>query len=152
MLETLVSISLFFVMLGAVVLCERTMRAAAPKASSQSEVDRLALVAFEKIRSELKGALVDPPSDPSHLVFYPPQREPNGDVVVGPTGEAIFATTPTTLQDGAGELRRAGQLLARLGEKGWVRFELDEDLLVTIHAETTLVRELRGRIPLPNQN
>lgn len=155
LIETLLSVTLFFVMLGAVVVCERTMRSAAPRTASRSEVDRLALVAFEKVRSELKGAMVQPSDNLLELTFFPPLRDPDGQVRVGPTGEALFADEPQTLTGGDGELRRGSQLLARLGEKGWVTFELEEDspdLLVTVHAETEFVRELRGRIPLPNQN
>jgi len=155
LIETLLSISLFFVMLGAVVLSERTMRSAAPKAASRSEVDRMALVAFEKIRTELTGAMVQPTDDPRQLTYYKPLRDAAGEVVVGPTGEAVFAATPDTLTCMGGRLRRGSDHLWNIGEKGWVTFELEEDtsdLLVTVHAETSLSRELRGRLRLPNQN
>lgn len=156
LLETLVSVSLFFVMLGAVVLCERTIRSAQPWAAARSEVDRMALVALEKVRLELKGARVVPPDDPAALAFYAPDRQPDGAVKIGPTGEAVFVSQPTTLAaDSQGVLRAGNRRLAQLGEKGWVSFELREELNlldVTLHAETSLVRELKGRIALPNQN
>ncbi len=156
MLETLLSMSLLALMMGAVVLCERTMRSAQPHSASQSEVDRQALLAFEKVRTELRGALVVPPTQPAVLEFYTPDRSPEGELLLGPTGEPLYPAVPRRLRaDAQGVLWADTQRLARLGEKGFMHFTLEPELNllhVTVHAETTCVRELHGTVALPDQN
>ncbi|MBI3926123.1 MAG: hypothetical protein HY319_11320 [Armatimonadetes bacterium] len=136
LLETLIASAVFVIILVAVIQIERVGRDAASKNDAQTETFRMAALADEHVRRELRASRVLAFSGKQGSLRYTPAaRTAEGFVEVDGSG-IVFQTEPAEiLMDGDGNLVRdfgvePARILAALGTEGSAEFELvEEDLL-----------------------
>ncbi|MCE7872114.1 hypothetical protein DYH09_17275 [bacterium CPR1] len=124
LLETLVSISVFLIVMIALLGIEISVRRNARQSEQQSDLHRQAALAMEQVASQLSGALVEPEAL-SSITYRRPLTDGRDQVVLGPGGAVEWGAPSTLRLEGTwlvleheGKLRR----VADLGSGAEIRF------------------------------
>jgi len=145
--EVLVSSAIFCGLLLALVLIERMSARAMRQGEAAGDTYQLAMLAINRLKSELRGARVVQVSD-QEIHFQVPQLDPQGNLVVDSQGHPFWLPTDPVVRivglNAGGELILSegdeSRRLARLGQKGEIHFSMPastgHDLLnIRLHAE-----------------